>query len=137
MPTISRDSSPFLYHLFQLLADRKQLKVLATKYRSQYLVNGRSTQTADVQTEITDLVLPGVHDPRDQFRKLTPDLFEKLLFNLLGSSCGWEWVDDLEAFWRNPIPGLSFHLDAAVQLRLTELCGPLDEVIAALQDSFA
>jgi len=137
MPTISRDNSPFLFHLFQLLADRKQLKVLATKYRSQYLVNGRSTQTAAVQTEITDLVLRRVHDPRDQFRKLAPDLFEKLLFGLLGSSTGFEW-NDLEAFWRNPIPGLSFGVDPAVQLRLTELCSPaLDEVIAAMQDSFA
>jgi hypothetical protein len=138
MPSISRDNSPFLYHLFQLLADRKKLKALAGEYRKQYVVHGQNRSTADVQEEIIDLVLSGAHDPHDQFRKISFDLFPKLLFGLLENlNQGWAWIEDLEAFWRNPIPGLSFNVEPAVQLRLTELTAPLDEVVAAAQDRFA
>jgi hypothetical protein len=139
MPAITyATTTPFLMWLFRLLADRKQLKAIATKYRSQYLVNGQSPQTADAQEEIIDLVLSGVSDPNDQFRKISFDLFPRLLFGLLENlNQGWAWIDDLEAFWNSsPTAGL-FHLEPAVQLRLLELTAPLDEVVAAAQDRFA
>lgn len=116
---VDHRTTPFLTWLFHLLRDRKTLKAVATRYQQQYLVHGRSKQTADVQEEIIDLTLSGARDPLGQFRKIAPDTVEKLLFGLLGCNQSWGWVDDLASFWNNPIPRQTFHLDAPVQLRLT------------------